>query len=75
MDFLIEDEKHMATRNKAIVVEQKLRPEQTKQDPFLTMAVFQYLIGNTDWSCTILAKYKIAEDRFFHAINYSALRF
>ena len=39
--FLIEDEKQMAARNKAIAVEQKLRPEQTKQDAFLTMAVFR----------------------------------
>jgi len=48
--FLIEDEKTMAVRNKATVVEQKLRPEETQQEAFLTMAVFQYLVGNTDWS-------------------------
>ena len=48
--ILIEDVKHMATRNKASEVQQKLRPEQTQQEDFLTMAVFQYLIGNTDWS-------------------------
>ena len=27
-----------------------LQPEQTEFNTFLTMAVFQYLIGNTDWS-------------------------
>ena len=48
--FLIEDENHMAARNKASAIEQKLRPHETQPDAFLTMAVFQYLIGNTDWS-------------------------
>jgi len=57
--FLIEDEKNMAVRNKAIVVEQKLRPEQTKQDDFLTMAVFQYMVGNTDWSVQYLQNIKL----------------
>jgi len=57
--FLIEDEKHMAARNKAIPVEQKLRPEETKQDVFLTMAVFEYLIGNTDWSVQYLQNIKL----------------
>ena len=57
--FLIENEKHMAERNKATVVEQKLRPEATKQDVFLTMAVFQYLIGNTDWSVQYLQNIKL----------------
>jgi hypothetical protein len=57
--FLIEDEKNMAVRNKATVVEQKLRPEETNQDVFLTMAVFQYLIGNTDWSVQYLQNIKL----------------
>ena len=57
--FLIENEKQMAARNKAIAVEQKLRPEETKQDDFLTMAVFQYLIGNTDWSVQYLQNIKL----------------
>jgi hypothetical protein len=33
-----------------IAVEKKLSPQQLQPDPFLTMAVFQFLIGNTDWS-------------------------
>jgi len=57
--FLIEDEKHMAARNKATVVEQKLSPQQAQQDAFLTMAVFQYLIGNTDWSVEYLQNIKL----------------
>ena len=63
--FLIEDEKHMAARNKAIAVEQKLRPEQTKQDVFLTMAVFQYLVGNTDWSVQYLQNIKLLQTDSF----------
>jgi hypothetical protein len=57
--FLIEDEKHMAARNKASSVEQKLKPQETQQDAFLTMAVFQYLIGNTDWSVEYLQNIKL----------------
>lgn len=57
--FLIEDEKHMAVRNKATAVEQKLRPEDANQDIFLTMAVFEYLIGNTDWSVQYLQNIKL----------------
>jgi len=63
--FLIEDDKQMATRNKAITVEQKLRPEQTKQDDFLTMAVFQYLVGNTDWSVQYLQNIKLLKSESF----------
>ena len=35
---------------KAVVVEESLKPQQTERDAFLHMAIFQYLIGNTDWS-------------------------
>jgi hypothetical protein len=49
--FLLEDEGQMAKRNQMMVVEkQLLRMEQTEINTFLRMAVFQYLIGNTDWS-------------------------
>ena len=63
--FLIEDDKNMAIRNQAIVVEQKLRPEETKQDVFLTMSVFQYLIGNTDWSVQYLQNIKLLKTESF----------
>jgi len=63
--FLIEDEKNMALRNKAMMVEQKLRPEETKQDAFLIMAVFQYLIGNTDWSIQYLQNIKLLKTDSF----------
>lgn len=49
--ILLEEEGRMAKRNNSITVEGKmLKPEQTQADDFLNMAVFQYLIGNTDWS-------------------------
>lgn len=52
--ILLEGEKQMASRNNAGAVEEKLRPEQTQPDAFLTMAVFEYLIANTDWSVEYL---------------------
>ena len=49
--ILLEDENQMAQRNKEILVErQLLKPQNTEADAFLTMAMFQYMIGNTDWS-------------------------
>ena len=68
--FLIEDEKKMAERNKASAVTQKLRPQETQQDAFLTMAVFQYLIGNTDWSIQYLQNIKLLKiDSFSQVIT------
>jgi hypothetical protein len=61
--ILLEDEEQMAHRNKAVIVEKtRLNPLNTEPNAFLTMAVFQYMIGNTDWSVqfqqnvTLLAK-------------------
>ena len=48
--ILLEEEKQMAKRNHAISITRKLGPAQTDATAFLKMAVFQYLIGNTDWS-------------------------
>lgn len=49
--ILLEDEDQMALRNGAISLKiQGLRPESTQKEDFLRMAVFQYMIGNTDWS-------------------------
>jgi len=49
--ILLEEEDQMAERNNSVVVEGKLlRPGQTEKEDFLNMAVFEYLIGNTDWS-------------------------
>jgi len=49
--ILLEEEDQMAKRNDAVIVEGKMiKPGQTQKDDFLNMAVFEYLIGNTDWS-------------------------
>lgn len=57
--LLLEEEKQMAKRNEMIAVEKKLKPQQVQANPFLTMAVFQYLIGNTDWSIQYLQNIKL----------------
>ena len=48
--ILLEEEQQMAARNSMIPVKRKIRPKYTQTEAFLTMAVFQYMIGNTDWS-------------------------
>jgi hypothetical protein len=48
--MLLEGEQQMAERNGTISVKRSLRPEQTETSSFLTTAVFEYMIGNTDWS-------------------------
>jgi hypothetical protein len=62
--ILLEEEEQMAKRNNAISIDKKsMRPEQTDREDFLKMAVFEYLIGNTDWSIQYLQNVKlIAED-------------
>lgn len=57
--ILLEEEEQMANRNQMITVERKLRPEQTQIPDFLKMAVFEYLIGNTDWSVQYLQNIKL----------------
>lgn len=57
--ILLEEEKQMARRNNAFIVEQPLKPQQTQQDVFLNMTVFEYLIGNTDWSVQFLHNIKL----------------
>jgi hypothetical protein len=57
--ILLEDEDKMAERNGGISVVRKMRPNQTEPKTFLTMAVFQYLIGNTDWSVQYMQNIKL----------------
>lgn len=62
--MLLEDEDEMAKRNNALATDGRLvRPEQTQKNDFLKMAVFQYMIGNTDWSVQYMQNIKfIAAD-------------
>jgi hypothetical protein len=49
--MLLEQENRMAERNHAVIIEGKMiKQERTKPDDYLRMAVFEYMIGNTDWS-------------------------
>jgi hypothetical protein len=48
--ILLEEEKQMAKRNKMVTINRRMNPEQLDVQAFLRMAVFEYLIGNTDWS-------------------------
>jgi len=49
--ILLEEDKQMAKRNKLNLIEiEKLSPQRTNKEAFLEMAVFQYMIANTDWS-------------------------
>ncbi|MGA9588196.1 MAG: hypothetical protein WBV11_00045 [Salegentibacter sp.] len=62
--FLLEEEEQMATRNNMTPIKPGLlRPEMMQREDFLNMAVFNYLIGNTDWSIQYRQNIKmIAED-------------
>ncbi len=58
--ILLEEEDQMAKRNNAKLLEKKLvRPQQTQTDDFMKMAVFNFLIGNTDWSIQYLQNIKL----------------
>lgn len=49
--FMIEDVDDMAQRNNMIEVEEtKYNTEQTNRDQMTLVTLFEYLIGNTDWS-------------------------
>lgn len=61
--FLLEDEDHMAKRNQSIILDKKIIPQQAQMKPFLTTAVFEYMVGNTDWGVQFLQNIKlIAKD-------------
>lgn len=53
--FFIEDEKKMAERIESKIMEIKnVHPLQTARHATARMSVFQYMIGNTDWSISAL---------------------
>ena len=58
--ILLEEESQMASRNRSESVEQiGLSPHDLPNEEFLKMAVFQYMIGNTDWSIQYLQNIKL----------------
>jgi len=60
--FLLEEEQQMAKRNNDVLINKQIRPEQTDSAAFLKMAVFEYLVGNTDWSVQYQNMKLIAKD-------------
>jgi hypothetical protein len=51
LGFILEDEEEMAKRcNSRIVDSPMYQPLQTRIEDYLTMTVFQYMVGNVDWS-------------------------
>jgi hypothetical protein len=61
--FLIEEEDLMAERNNMVPVKEELiRPEDLNPPEFLNMAIFQYMIANTDWSVQYRQNIKLVKD-------------
>jgi len=59
LGFIIEDEKRLATRNKMSVDEGIVVAEAVDKETYLNMVLFQYMIGNTDWSIPFLHNMKV----------------
>lgn len=57
--MLLEEEHQLATRNGMVSVEKKIGPRQAEVSAFHRMAVFEYFIGNTDWSVEYLQNVKL----------------
>ena len=58
--ILLEDEKQMAQRNHVVITDRRLlNLQNTETNAFITMAVFEYMIGNTDWSVQYLQNIKL----------------
>jgi hypothetical protein len=58
--MLLEEEEQMARRNKMASVKKiRLNPQSLVLKDFLAMTVFQYMIGNTDWSVQYLHNIKM----------------
>ena len=74
--FLIEEAKQMASRHHALLFEkQKLSPKRTQWQHMILVDVFQYMIGNTDWSVPGLHNMKLImvqdlEEPYPYAIPY-----
>lgn len=58
--ILLEEDEQMAIRNQSkLFVRKFLQGENTETETFLKMAVFQYMIGNVDWSVPYLHNIRI----------------
>ncbi|MBI9056943.1 MAG: hypothetical protein JEZ01_04140 [Labilibaculum sp.] len=60
LGILLEDQNCMTQRNESKLVKRlNINPIKTDRELFLQMAVFQFLIGNTDWSIQFLHNIKL----------------
>lgn len=60
--FLIEDDDDMAVRNGGVIVKTPLfHQDSTDADQMAILSIFQYLIGNTDWSVTAQHNIRLVE--------------
>jgi len=58
--FLVEDKDLMARRNNSMIINKELyHQDMCNQSSLDLMVVFQYMIGNTDWSVTALHNMKL----------------
>jgi hypothetical protein len=61
--FVIEEEQQLASRTDMIEIGQDLiRPNDLEPNEFLKMALFQYMIGNTDWSVQFRQNIKLLQN-------------
>ena len=60
--ILLEEEHQMAKRNNCISVNRKIVPQQADIPSYIDMVIFEYLIGNTDWSVQYLQNIKLIAD-------------
>ncbi len=72
--FLIEDEEAMAERNRGALLDQERHhPEAMDRTQVTLLALFQYMIGNTDWSVPALHNIKLVHqpDQLYpHPVPY-----
>jgi hypothetical protein len=67
--FIIEDEDQMAARNGSIIYKRDhMHPNNMFKDEFHKMAVFAYMIGNTDWSVQYRHNIKLIYKKEINAI-------
>lgn len=71
MAFLVEDDKHVAKRHEGKIYERKVHPMQMEDMTSVRHSIFQFLIGNTDYSQPYLHNVKVMFlDKEFIPIPY-----
>jgi hypothetical protein len=64
--FIIESDKHLADRINSVEIEIKnLSDKQTDYELYQLLAVFQFMVGNTDWSVPVMHNIKLFKQLTF----------